>query len=175
MAETMWDLEIRMRVPFESLILYPDNSGDEYVEEPIFKKIREVLGINLDISPIIENIYAKDSIMVHYAEDTDENYILFDINIGNDQLDIITIGIRCTADVGGTVIQLAHELYSKRHQYNILYAEGNREIVSFYKMDFGKYEQVSQSIQQNIITDRNFEFYRSGILLRKFTCEKRLW
>jgi hypothetical protein len=41
MSETMWDLEIKMLVPFDVMVFYPDDYKDEYIVEPSFQIIMD--------------------------------------------------------------------------------------------------------------------------------------
>lgn len=58
MLETVWDLEIKMLIPFDELVLYPDDSRDEYIPDPGFQKIADYLHIQIDI-PNCTMIYVK--------------------------------------------------------------------------------------------------------------------
>ncbi|MHC1683058.1 MAG: hypothetical protein AB6733_08935 [Clostridiaceae bacterium] len=169
MLGTAWDLEIRMFVPFDTIIFYPDDFKDEYIEEPSFRKIRELLNIDIDVLNIAEEIYRdrKSSyISVYYSKDCFKNYILFDVDIGaTDQLDLITICIRCSSEFGGMIRQYAHEFYTSRCSYNIIYSEGNNEIRKLYNIDFSLYSEFYKNYPKSKILNRNLKLYQSGILL----------
>lgn len=40
MLETVWDLEIKMLIPFDELVLLSGDSRDEYIPDPGFQKCR---------------------------------------------------------------------------------------------------------------------------------------
>lgn len=170
MLETVWDLEIRMVVPFDTLVIYPDDNQDEYIEDPNFKRMREYLKINIDISSIIEELYINreknGSISIYYSDDTSKNYILLDTHIDpTDQLDLITIGVCCSKEYGGIIRRYVHEFYAKC-KYNISYSEGLKEITQLYQTDFSLLTQITQKDYQYAIKNRKLHFYQSGNLLK---------
>ncbi|MCX7749632.1 MAG: hypothetical protein N2645_22485 [Clostridia bacterium] len=173
MENTMWDLEVKMLVPFDVMIYYPDDYKDDYIVEPSFKKIMEFMKIEIDLPVIIEDLYKNrgknSSISVYYSYDSYKNFILLDTDIEpSDQLDLIIICIRCDASCGEVIRQFAHEFYTKRCKYNVVYSEGNFEIRDKYKIDFSSYSQLRDSDFIHI-ENRRLYFYQSGKLLKSIT------
>ncbi|WP_438446531.1 hypothetical protein [Gorillibacterium sp. sgz5001074] len=170
--DTAWDLEIRMIVPFDSIIFYPDDYNDKYIEEPAFQKLREVLNIELNVSKIVEDLYENRSnnptITIYYSDRSFDDFILLDTKMDpTDQLDLITIGIRCKAEFGGLVRNYAHEFYTKRCEYNICYKEGNNAVRELYKIDFSLYSMFNEDKTISSSTKRFLSFFKSGELLKQ--------
>lgn len=74
----MWDLEIKMLVPFDFMVFYPDDCKDEYIVEPSFQKIMDFLNIRINITEIIEDLYKNgginSSISVYFSDSTYKNF-----------------------------------------------------------------------------------------------------
>lgn len=172
MLDTAWDLEIRMIIPFHSLIFYPDDYKDEYVEEPTFEKLRKILNIDMNVSEIIEEIRSNrgninSAISIYYSEKTYKNFIIIDSEMDpTDQLDLITICIRCIATLGGVVRNYAHQFYTNCCEYNIIYSEGNYVVRNLYKIDFSLYSETSEQEYKNNILKKNIKFIKSGKFIK---------
>ena len=169
MKNTMWDLEIKMIIPFDLIITYPDDFNDDYIIDPYFKKIMDRLKIKIDIPPIINDLHRNrgknSSVSVYFSLDSFSNFIIIDTDIEpSDQLDLIVLCIRCKAEVGGEISKYAHDFYTSRCKYNVHYAEGNFEIRGKYKVDFSLYNPSFN--YENIITGRNINLYQDGKLIR---------
>ncbi|MFE5322109.1 hypothetical protein ACFQ88_25880 [Paenibacillus sp. NPDC056579] len=167
MIATAWDLEIKMIVPYDSIIFYPDEYKDEYIEEPAFKKLREFLSIEINVSEIVEDLnnnrLRNSPVFIYYSERSFDNFIILDTERDpTDQLDLITICIRCTAKSGGVVRRYAHEFYTSRCNYNIIYYEGNNLIKSLYKIDFSLYNQFNEAEYKDVLARRYFKLFKSG-------------
>ena len=174
MAKTIWDLEIKMLIPFDIMIFYPDEDIDEYIVEPIFQMIVDSLNIKINIVEIVKDLYKNrgknSSISVYFSDCTYKNFILLDTEIdATDQLDLIYICIRCTAENGGAIRTHAHEFYTKRCMYNIAYSEGNYIIRDLYKYDFSKFNPSGEIDYGQIIKNRKINFYQSGALIKSIT------
>lgn len=160
------DLEIRMVLPFDKIIYYPDDYKDEYIEEPSFKLIREYLKIDIDVISIVADIYVnrgnKSSILVYYSDYSYDEFIVFDTEIDPiDQLELIIIGIRCKSEYREKIRKLAHEFYTKKCKCNLFYA-GYREVRKFFKIDFTKFHLKSLSTKKEIIKGRDVKFFQYG-------------
>lgn len=164
------DLEIRMVLPFDKVIYYPDDYIDEYIEEPSFKLIRDYLNINIDVLSIAADIYVnrgkKAPILVYYSDCSHDDFIIFDTEIDPiDQLELIIVGIRCKAENREEVKKLAREFYDKKCKLNLFY-EGYREIRKFFKIDFTKFYLGRLSTKKEIIKGRNVKLFQCGETLR---------
>jgi hypothetical protein len=174
MLDTQWDLEIQMLVPFDIMVYYPDDFKDEYIEEPLFVKIRECLKVDLDINSIVEELYmnrGKNScISIYYSDDSFKNFILIDTDIDpTDQLDLIRICIRCSKQYSGIIREYAHKFYASRSKYNITYSEGADEISRKYDVDFSSFNgDVHFKLRSSVIRGRKLKFFQGGKLLREF-------
>lgn len=180
MLETVWDLEIKMLIPFDELVLYPDDSRDEYIPDPGFQKIADYLHVQLDIPKLHDDLCKglcegkmHPSISVYYADNTYKNFILIDTYLDpTDQLDFILVGIRCTAENGGTIRQYAHDFYKNRCKYNVLYAEGNYVIRDHYNADSSLYKAGINPFKRSVKShykqenkDKTLHFFKSGRLI----------
>lgn len=180
MLETVWDLEIKMLIPFDNLVFYPDDSKDEYITESGFQKIADYLNIKIDIPELHDDLCKglhggkmNPSISVYYADNTYKNFILTDTyRDPTDQLDFILVCIRCTAENGGTIRQYAHEFYKNRCKYNVIYAEGNRVIRDHYNTDFSLYKAGFSLFKQSVKShfkqknkNKKIYFYKCGRLI----------
>lgn len=176
MLDTAWDLEIRMIIPYDSLIFYPDEYKDEHVEEPTFEKLRKHLDIDIDVAEIIEEIRNKrgrinSTMSIYYSEHSYSNFIIVDSELDpRDQLDLITICIRCTANLGGVIRKYAHEFYTNCCEYNIIYSEGNYVIENHYKANFSLYSQTSEQEYKSFNLKNNIKFFKSGKLIKHIVC-----
>ena len=173
----MWDLEIKMKVPFDIMVFYPDDDLDKYIIEPSFQKIIDFLNININVPEIIESMYENrnmnSSISVYFADETFKNFVLLDTQLDNtDQLDLIYVCIRCTAEKGGSIRNFAHDFYTKQCKYNIIYAEGNNTIRDLFNVDFSDFNLFNKIDCKKILKDRKINFYQSGILLRTIGIEE---
>ena len=176
MTGTRWDLEIKMLVPFDVMIFYPDEDIDEYIVEPAFQKIMDLLNIKINITEIVEDLYENRgknaSISIYFSDNTYKDFILLDTYIDpTDQLDLIYICIRCVAENGGMIRNYAHEFYTKRCEYNIDYSEGNFTIRDLYKYDFSKFNPSSEIDYGQITKNRRINFYQAGALVK--TCSTK--
>ncbi|MCU6793383.1 hypothetical protein OB236_14850 [Paenibacillus sp. WQ 127069] len=170
MLETAWDLEIKMIVPFHSIIFYPDDYKDEYIEEPTFKKLREFLNIEINVSEIVEDLRKNrprnSTISVYYSESSFNQFILFDSDMDpTDQLDLITVCIRCTAEYGGTIRLYAHEFYTNCCEYNVIYSEGSYVIRDLYKINFSQNSKINKDECKEKLIKKNLKFFKSGELI----------
>ena len=184
MLETVWDLEIKMRIPFNCLVFYPNDSKEEYISDPDFQKIADYLNIKIDIPELYKDVCRElhgeakynPAISVYYADNTYRNFILIDTyRDPTDQLDLIFVCIRCTGDKGGTIRKNAHEFYIKRCKYNVIYAEGNYVIrdhyntdFSLYKSDFSLFKQSVKSHFKQENKHKKIRFYKAGHVVDQY-------
>jgi hypothetical protein len=164
------NLEIRMVIPFDTIIYYPDDYKDEYIEEPSFKLLREYLNINIDVVSIATDIYInrrnKAPILVYYSDYSHDDFIAFDTEIDPiDQLELIIIGIRCNAENREEVKKLAREFYDKRCKLN-LFSEGYREVRKFFKVDFTKFYLGRLYTKKEIVKGREVKLFQCGETLK---------
>ncbi|WP_160680865.1 hypothetical protein [Clostridium sp. C8-1-8] len=174
MIDTVWDLEIQMMVPFDTMVYYPDDFKDEYIEEPLFAKIREFLKIDLDVNSIVEELYknrGKNScISIYYSNESFKDFILVDTEIDpSDQLDLIRICICCSKHYSGVIREYAHKFYASRSKYNITYSEGFNEILRKYGFDFSSFNgSANFKFRSSEIIGRKLKLFQGGELLREF-------
>lgn len=150
MLETCFDLEIKMRIPEENLVFYPDETKDEFVTDPNFQKILDYLNIKIDIHKLYNDLTeynrtgrSNPTINIYYSDNSYKDFIITDTytyHDPTDQLDLIVVCIRCTEKNAGIIRQYAHEFYQKQCKYNIMYAEGNFVIQELYNTDFSQYK-----------------------------------
>ncbi|MBA6316899.1 hypothetical protein [Cellulophaga baltica] len=136
-----WDIEIKLFLPKNTLVIYPDENKDEFIENPNFKAIRECLNIEIDIvdwyNRCIQIALGKkelQKIEIYYSSD-EQSYILLDnYRDPYDQLDLIGIGVKTTSELGEKVRKLTRVL-NDESPYNINYCEGSNPVFKLYPID----------------------------------------
>jgi hypothetical protein len=173
LEQIMWDIEIKMTIPFDTLAVYPDEDVDEYNIEPTFLKIMELLNVEFDVYRIVETLYnyrsRKSAIEVHYSLDSFEEFIILDTYIDpTDQLDFINIMFRSKASKGGTLRKLTHKFYSDTCKYNVHYEEGGNVIKNNIKIDFTKPDKLCLNEMKKIIEDKKLILFQKNKILREY-------
>lgn len=176
MKKTMWDIEIKMMLPFDTLAVYPDDDNDEYNIEPTFVKIMELLNVEFDVRRIIETLYryrsGKSAIEVHYSLDSFDEFIILDTYIGStDQLDFIYIMFRGKGSKGGELRKLTHRFYTDTCNYNVYYEEGNNVIKNSTKIDFTKPDKLYSNDIKKIIKDKKLILFQKDKMLKEYNNE----
>ncbi|ABG58568.1 hypothetical protein [Cytophaga hutchinsonii] len=154
MKQIQWDIEIKLFLPNNTLVVYPDENKDEFIENPNFKVIRECLNIDIDITDwynkCIQIALGKmelQKIEIYYSSD-EESYILLDnYRDPYDELDLIGIGVKTTSELGEQVRKLTRIL-NDESPYNINYCEGCNSVFKLYPIDEktkGRYKEPQKS------------------------------
>ncbi|WP_315073564.1 hypothetical protein [uncultured Clostridium sp.] len=173
MKETMWDIEIKMMIPFDSLVVYPSDDVDEYNIEPTFVKIMELLKVEFDVCRVIEALYScrndKSAMEVHYSIDSFEEFIILDTYIApTDQLDFIYIMFRSKYSKGGELRRLTHKFYTDTCKYNVYYEEGNYIIKNSTKIDFTKPDKLYSNDIKKIIKDKKLILFQKDKIITEY-------
>lgn len=160
-------------VPYDTMIVYPDESVDEYIIEPTFVKIMELLNVNLDVQRIVETLTryrsGKSAIEVHYSLDSFDEYIILDTYLGEtDQLDFIYIMFRSKDSKGGELRELAHKFYTDTCEYNVYYKEGNSVIENSIKIDFTKPGKLCSKDVIKVIEDKKVILFRDAKIFKEY-------
>lgn len=176
MKETMWDIEIKMMIPFDTLAVYPNDDVDEYNIEPTFVKIMELLNVEFDVFRIIETLYScrsdKSAIEVHYSLDSFDEFIVLDTYIDpTDQLDFIYIMFRSKYSKGGELRRLTHKFYTDTCKYNVYYEEGNNIIKNSTKIDFTKPDKLRLNEIKKIIENKKIILFQENKILKEYNNE----
>ena len=141
MNEVLWDIEIRLLIPSTQLVYFPDEDKDDYFENKAFKAIRDCLGIKIHI----EDWYNRclqisigekhlQRIELYYSPD-ENSYILLDNHADPyDQIGLVGLGIKTTAELGGQLRKLTRKLNDESN-YNIHYCEGSNAVFKLYPID----------------------------------------
>ena len=169
----MWDNEVKMMIPFDTLAIYPDDNVDEYDIEPTFVKIMKLLNVEFDVPRVVENLYdfrtEKSSIEVHYSLDSFEEFIILDTYIDpTDQLDFIYIMFRCKACKGGELRRLAYKFYTNTCKYNVHYEEGCNILKSSIGIDFTKPDILHSHNMKEILKEKKVVLFRKDELLKEY-------
>jgi len=139
----IWEsIEIRIYVPFNDLAHYPDEEVDFFIENPMFKSIRDFLGINIDVVSWVNDCYSilqgkrhLSSIKLFYSQDR-MSYILLDNYIDpQDQLDFINIGIKTTGENSNKLKLLTREFNDASEYCGVYYEESSSAIIKLYPID----------------------------------------
>lgn len=137
----IFDLEIRIVLPFDRLVYYPDDDDDTFFENPKFKSIRDHLGIHIDVINWVNGCHRilagerhLHDITLFYARDK-KSYILLDRYLDPvDQLDLINVGFKTVAEKGEVLRSLTRAL-NDESEYNIHYSEGSNAVFKIYPID----------------------------------------
>jgi hypothetical protein len=169
----MWDIEIKMMIPFDTLAVYPYDDVDEYNIEPTFVKIMELLNVEFDVCRIIETLYScrsdKSAIEVHYSLDSFDEFIILDTYIDpTDQLDFIYIMFRSKACKGGDLRKLAHIFYTDTCKYNVYYEEGYNVIKNSTKIDFTKPDKICSN---DIMKGKKLILFQNNKIFKEYNNE----
>lgn len=139
----LWEtFEIKISVPFGELAHYPDEEVDFFIENPRFKSIRDLLGIQIDVVRWVNECYSilqgernLSRIELFYSKDR-MNYILLDNYIDpQDQLDFINIGIKTTREHSNRLKSLSREFNDACKYCGVHYEEGTSAIFKIYPID----------------------------------------
>ncbi len=173
----VFNLEILVMMPVTDIIEYPSEFDDNYIENKLFKQIREFLDIDIDVLRIMEHIgydrgrRGNPAISIYYPTNSFEKFILLDTYIGaTDQLDLIYIGFCSSCEDGGQLRKLVRKFYDETCNYNIYYCEGTNPIGFKYRDDFRQFEKLSKERSFKTIEGKKFLFYRGTELLLEINC-----
>lgn len=176
----MWDIEVKMMIPFDTLAIYPDDNVDEYYIEPTFVKIMKLLNVEFDVRRVIETLYEfrteKSSVEVHYSLDSFEEFIILDTYIDpTDQLDFIYIMFRSKACKGGELRRLAHKFYTDTCEYNVHYEEGCNIIKSSIGIDFTKPQTLNSRNMKKTLKGKKVVLFRKDELLKQYNMQSEFY
>ena len=176
--KTVWDIEIKMMVPFDVMSLFPDDDIDEYIVNPEFQELLDLMNINFNPMRLLDSLYNQDhsdtAIEVHYSTKTYDEYIVLDTYIvSTDQLDFIYIMFRGTTDLSAVLRKKAHEFYINNCPYNVVYAEGNFCINNHFKINLSDFGDFNEIILGESIKGKRIRFYRNDKVLTEYNFEGR--
>lgn len=167
-----YDIEILAMMQLTALIEYPNEFADNYVENRLFKQIRDFLNIEIDVFAIMEQVgynhgkRESPAVMIYYPGDCFDNFMLLDTYIGaTDQLDLIDIGFGCSKQNAFELRKLVRRFYDETCRYNIFYCEGANPVAFKYKNDFRKFEDLRKQESISTIPGKKYLFYRGKELL----------
>ncbi|PAB60334.1 hypothetical protein [Anaeromicrobium sediminis] len=173
MEKTIWDIEVKMMIPFDLLAKYPDDDIDEYIIHPKFVEIMKLLNVEFDVRRIIETLYrqrsGKSAFQVHYSTETFEEFIILDTYIdATDQLDLIYIMFRSKDVKGGSLRKLTHSFYTETCPYNVYYEEGSYVIKTSTTLDFTKPSKLQTDEVRRALKDKKVILYRADEIIQEF-------
>lgn len=130
--------EALLTVDFGSLITYPDENKDDFIENIRFAKIQAALGLQFDTISWANNCYdifagkrELQEISLHYSYDG-TNYLLIDSYFDPiDQLDLIHVGFKTPASNENTLKYLCRDFYDNC-ETRIMYTEGTNAVFQNY-------------------------------------------
>lgn len=172
----MWDIEIKMRIPFDVLAVYPDDGVDEYNIEPTFVEIMKLLNVEFDVCRIVETLYrcrsGESAIEVHYSLDSFDEFIILDTYIEpTDQLDFIYIMFRSKDSKGGELRELAHRFYTDTCKYNVYYEEGYNVIKKSTNIDFTKPDKLYSKDIKKAVEGKKLILFQKNKILQEYNNE----
>ncbi|QXP54142.1 hypothetical protein [Cellulophaga sp. HaHa_2_1] len=167
MNKIQWDIEIILTLPSTALVTFPDENKDEYYENESFKVIREFLDIDININNwynrCTQIAFGKkhlQKIELYYSKD-DKSYILLD-NYADpyDQLGLIGLGIKTTAELGADIRNLTRKLNDESN-YNINYSEGSNLVFKLYPIDEKTKSKYREPQKSDYLQGKQIEIIKS--------------
>lgn len=168
MNKIQWDIEITLFLPNTTLVTFPDEDKDDFIENSKFKAIREHLNIDIDIvgwyNRCIQIALGKNELQkieIYYSLD-ELSYILLDnYRDPHDQLDLIGVGIKTTAELGSETRNLTRIL-NDESPYNIDYCEGSNPVFKLYPIDERSKKRYREPQISEYLNGKEIEIIKAG-------------
>jgi len=167
MSRIQWDIEIKLTLPSSTLVTFPDiKNRKEYCENDNFRRIREYLDIQINIknwyNRCVQISFGKkhlQKIELYYAKD-ERSYILLDnYRDPYDQLGLVSIGVKTTAELGNEIRKLTRNL-NDESAFNVNYIEGSNSIFKLYPIDEHTMKRYSEPQISEYAKDKEVKIFR---------------